>query len=177
MTLLVNLFGGPGCGKSTTRAGIFHKLKLRGYNVEEAPEYAKQLTWEKRGMALTCQPYVLGKQLFTIYRLMGQVEAIITDSPIILGSVYAPPEELPSFHQFVIDKFNSFDSINFYINRVKPYNPAGRNQDLEGAKQIDDVVLKYIQAHNIPYENIDGDEGGAIEAAALVGYMLERRRT
>ncbi len=176
MTLLVNLFGGPGAGKSTTRAGLFHQLKLSGYNVEEAPEYAKQLTWEKRGMALTCQPYVLGKQLFTLYRLMGQVEAIITDSPIILGSIYAPPDEVPSFHQFVIDKFNSFDSINFYINRVKPYNPSGRNQDLEGAKQIDDVVLKYLQNHNIPFTTINGDAEGVEEALAKVVIGLALRK-
>ena len=27
-TLVVNLFGGPGCGKSTLMAAIFHQLKL-----------------------------------------------------------------------------------------------------------------------------------------------------
>ena len=27
MTLIVNLFGGPGTGKSTTAAGVFSKLK------------------------------------------------------------------------------------------------------------------------------------------------------
>ena len=32
-TLVVNLFGGPGTGKSTMMAGIFAKLKSLGYDV------------------------------------------------------------------------------------------------------------------------------------------------
>ena len=28
--IIVNLFGGPSSGKSTTAAGLFHKLKIQG---------------------------------------------------------------------------------------------------------------------------------------------------
>lgn len=42
-TLLVNLFGGPGTGKSTTRAGLFNTLKLTGVNSEEVPEHAEMI--------------------------------------------------------------------------------------------------------------------------------------
>ena len=44
-TLVVNLFGGPGTGKSTMMAGIFAKLKSLGY---ECLEFAKELVWENR---------------------------------------------------------------------------------------------------------------------------------
>ena len=40
-TLVINLFGGPGCGKSTTMARLFADLKARGYNVEMVSEFAK----------------------------------------------------------------------------------------------------------------------------------------
>ena len=46
-TLVVNLFGGPGCGKSTLMAGIFHQLKLKGYDCEMVTEFMKDLVWEK----------------------------------------------------------------------------------------------------------------------------------
>lgn len=38
---VINLFAGPGSGKSTTCAGVFSKLKLAGVNCEMALEYAK----------------------------------------------------------------------------------------------------------------------------------------
>lgn len=44
--LVVNLFGGPGCGKSTTMARLFADLKTRGLNVEMVSEFAKDLVYE-----------------------------------------------------------------------------------------------------------------------------------
>jgi len=44
--LLVNLFAGPGTGKSTTMAGLFSELKFMGVNCEQAPEFAKEKVWE-----------------------------------------------------------------------------------------------------------------------------------
>ena len=46
--IVVNLFAGPGSGKSTTCAGVFAKLKLAGVNCEMALEYAKDKVWEER---------------------------------------------------------------------------------------------------------------------------------
>ena len=40
-TIVVNLIGGPGSGKSTTAAGLFYNLKKLGINCEMALEYAK----------------------------------------------------------------------------------------------------------------------------------------
>ena len=42
-TLVVNLFGGPGTGKSTTMAHVFAELKWRGYDCEMSNEYAKEV--------------------------------------------------------------------------------------------------------------------------------------
>ena len=40
-TLLVNLYAGPGAGKSTGAAYIFAKLKMAGVDCEYVSEYAK----------------------------------------------------------------------------------------------------------------------------------------
>ena len=40
-TLLVNLYAGPGAGKSTGAAYIFAKLKMAGIDCEYVSEYAK----------------------------------------------------------------------------------------------------------------------------------------
>ena len=46
-TLVINLCGGPGTGKSTLSANLFAKLKMAGVDVELAPEYVKDLVWEE----------------------------------------------------------------------------------------------------------------------------------
>lgn len=45
-TLVINLFGGPGAGKSTFCASVFADLKWRDINCEMALEYAKDRVWE-----------------------------------------------------------------------------------------------------------------------------------
>ena len=60
-TKIINLFGGPGCGKSTTASGIFYELKKRGYECELSPEFAKDKVWEDSLRTLDDQIYIFGK--------------------------------------------------------------------------------------------------------------------
>lgn len=45
-TLIVNLFGAPGTGKSTGAAYIFSKLKMAGVDAEYVTEFAKDKVWD-----------------------------------------------------------------------------------------------------------------------------------
>lgn len=63
MTMYVNLFGGPGAGKSTTAASLFAEMKKLGKNVELVTEVAKDFVWEERQKTLEIQPYITVKQL------------------------------------------------------------------------------------------------------------------
>ena len=86
---VINLFGGPGCGKSTTAAGLFHLMKLNEMNVELVTEYAKDLTWEERfGTLANDQLYVFAKQQKRLQVLKNKVRYVVTDSPLILGLSY-----------------------------------------------------------------------------------------
>ena len=38
---VINLFAGPGAGKSTTAAGLFHLMKIAGMNVELVTEFSR----------------------------------------------------------------------------------------------------------------------------------------
>ena len=60
--LVVNLIGGPGCGKSTTTAGLFYELKKKGYNCEMSLEFAKDKVYEESFRIIDDQIYIFGKQ-------------------------------------------------------------------------------------------------------------------
>lgn len=155
-TKVINLFAGPGSGKSTTAAGLFFLMKLRGYNVELIHEFAKDLTWRGRHNTLECQPYVFGKQLERTECLLGQVDYIITDSTLLLSAVYNNEDKYPEFKFPVIDIFDSHDNLNYFIERTKLYNPVGRNQTAEEAVEIDIKIKKLLQFYCMPYKPIPG---------------------
>lgn len=147
---VVNIFGGPGTGKSTTAAYLFHELKCAGKNVELVTEYAKDMVWEGRMNVLSDQLYMAAKQNRKLERLVNHgLEVAITDSPLILGALYQPPGYYELFEPFLVEVFNSYNNLNIYLKRSTVYNPVGRNQTLEEAIAIDEKNLELLATHNI----------------------------
>lgn len=153
-TLLVNLYSGPGVGKSSTMAGVFSELKWIGVNCEMAPEFAKEKVWEESTAILGNQIYVFGKQLHTLYRLQGKVDVIITDSPLLLSIIYGKNEGEP-FKNLVLDVHNRFNSLNIFLRRHKKFNPSGRLQTEDEAKEIDRKILNLLESNKIVFAALD----------------------
>lgn len=171
--IVINLFGPPGVGKSTGAAQIFADLKKLGINAELITEFAKDKTWEHNAVALSCQEYVFGKQSYKMARCRNDVDVLVTDSPLPPGILYNNNEILgEEFNRTIINVFNSYDNINFYINRVKPYNPKGRNQTEEESDSMKDSVIAMLNKYNIPYINVNGDDDGYKSIVDKVLYML-----
>lgn len=153
---LINLYGGPGTGKSTTAAQIFAELKKRQFNAELVTEFAKDLTWHERQKTLTDQFYIAGKQHHKIFMLQDQVDYIVTDSPILLGLYYnqLSPNPMPqSFNTLLLDLWAKYDSIDILLKRSKPYNPKGRNQTEEEAREIDEALERLLYDNCITHVN------------------------
>lgn len=147
--LVVNLFAGPGAGKSTTAAGLFHRLKLAGVNCELVTEYAKDKVWEQSTKVLDDQLYVFAKQHHRLHVLRGNVDVAITDSPLPLSLVYntgvtADPGVAESFESLVWSLFETFRNLNVLLLRTKPYNPIGRNQTEQEARSLDDKIREEL---------------------------------
>lgn len=136
--LVVNLFAGPGAGKSTLAAATFAELKQRGITAELTGEFAKDCAWEGRTFPLTVQPYVFGEQLMRLKRLEhGGVEVAICDSPLLLSELYAPPETPPEFLIAVRKYAAQFNNFDVWVSRPAGYDPKGRFQTREEAEAID----------------------------------------
>jgi hypothetical protein len=163
---VVNFFAGPSAGKSTMSLGLSHWMKERRLNVEYVPEYAKQLTWDNRPSALDDQLYVFAKQNHRLYQLLGQVDWVVTDSPLPLSLYYLhwgmgkfDPMDLKfwrkTFEYLVEDTFKKYDNVNFFVDRGnREFIQAGRNQDEEASKQIDVAVLDMLGHYSIPFTRV-----------------------
>lgn len=156
MTKVINLFGGPGAGKSTTAAGLFFNMKQKGIDVELVTEYAKDMTWENRQNILSDQLYILAKQHRKINRLIGKVEYIITDAPFVLGLLYRSEDYLKTFDPFVMDLWNQYENISYLLSRgTIKYHESGRNQTLDEAKVLDTNLQNVLVNNSIDYTVVD----------------------
>ncbi len=143
-TLVVNLFGGPDVGKSTSMAAIFAQLKIQQVSCEMAPEFAKDKVWEGSAHVLDNQIYVFGKQHHRIARLDGKVGVIICDSPLLNSILYYRGSN-PHFAPAVFVEFNRFHNLNVVLARPdRPYDPSGRLQTEEQAKLLDAQVVRIL---------------------------------
>lgn len=164
-SLVINLYGGPGTGKSTTAALLFAAMKQRGVNCELATEYAKDVVWEGRESLLSDQIYLFAKQNRKLVRLYGKVEVIITDSPLLFCYFYSGNEHLLALIQ---DEMKRARQLHIMLRRLKPYVTAGRYQNEEAAKQIDTGLRKMLDTLGISYHEVDADASSAEAIIPLI---------
>lgn len=159
---VINLFGGPGCGKSIACADIFSALKKKGVNCEMAREFAKDLAWkitaakgEKIDPRIAEQFFkdqqkIFGRQSERQSDLEHKVDVIVTDSPLLNSIVYDAKKDI-DFHRSVFNKFNEYDNHNYLLTRVFPYEEDGRYQTEEEAEEIDRVIRNLLDSHGVKY--------------------------
>ena len=161
MSKIINLFGGPGIGKSTQASGLFTEMKKHHLNVEYTYEFPKEVAWEGNISQLKDQFFITANQHRNISRLYGKVDYIIVDSPIVLGCFYeqrygdgypASFYEMTGFSNFLWDLFKQYDNINILLKRNdEAYNTNGRLQDLQEAKEIDKDIRQTLLVNSIPF--------------------------
>lgn len=150
MPLIAVLYGGPGTGKSTTAAGLFADLKMRGVNCELVHEVAKDFVWEKRATALSHQPYIIAKQMFHMDRLGDQVDVIVTDTSTLYALIYGE-KLLTEFKEWVIADYKARRTLNIFLDRnpSRPYSTEGRYQSKEEAEACDGQIRSMLDSIRI----------------------------
>lgn len=184
-TIVVNLYGGPGCGKSTGAAYIFSKLKMMGIDTEYVSEFAKDKTWENNSEVFNNQLYISGKQSFKLSRCIGKVDVIVTDSPLLLGIIYNNTQKeddinglnnyINGLNDALLSIYAKYDNINIVLKRSKPYNSNGRSQTEEESKTIDAYIRWMLIDNNIPYIEENGDEDGYNRIVSVIANKLKEK--
>lgn len=129
----INLYAGPGAGKSTTSSWLFAELKKLGYSVELVSEYVKSWAIAKRDVIGFDQVYLMGKQLNYEYRFLAHgIQHIVTDSPVLLSACYTRTYfndlKIADHMEAIIAEYERrHPSLNIFLDRAgKEYRTEGR---------------------------------------------------
>ena len=170
MSKIINLFGGPGIGKSSIAAGLTYKLKKKHISCDAPYEFPKVLAWDKNKEAIGDQLYVVANQHRGIAKSYGKVKYIIVDSPILLSLVYKNyynnSETYPAklygkeFDEMVLSIFNQYDNLNIILKRniEGDHNDAERYQGLPESIELDNLIKYSLDTNNIPYIEVMVDD-------------------
>ena len=157
--IVINLFGEPGSGKTTAMHGMIYKLRLLGYHCEMANEWIKDSVWDGSKYPFSDQIYVFSHQLKKLRQLRNKgIDFVVTDSPLCLSVVYGVESKL--FEELVIQEFNTFTNVSYYLNRITPYDPIGRRHSSKSASYVGKIILDSLKIHNIPYSIHNSSEDG-----------------
>lgn len=158
-TKIINLYGGPGTGKSTSAAYLYHQLKIRHINAELVREYVKEWAWDNRKISMYDQIYFLGKQSRKESMLYGKVDWIVTDCPVFMGAFYAQQycsvsvsegiraATLAYYRQAAEDGFEHYHVL---LERNVPYQAEGRYQTESQALDMDKDLSRLLSNLKIP---------------------------
>jgi cytidylate kinase len=155
--LVINLWGGPGAGKSTVAAELFTLLRKNvKANCELVGEFATDLCFEQAKENLHDQIYLLGNQWHRLWRLdkIG-VDLAISDSPIGLGVCYKEKADMPpgAYEKFVAlsqSLRQGFPTIDIMIDRdvyaVGGFKGNSKKRNMNWLNQLDKRIAKEAQA-------------------------------
>lgn len=143
MTTVINLIGGPGISKSTLAAKLYAHMKEKHMSVELVREVAKEWALEGKKIGPFEQIAILGEQIKKESSLFGNVDFVVTDSPIILGAYYCGYNHgqwfmfsmVRDYYKYCEKKNVKF--INILMSRNTKYVQDGRFENEKQALRID----------------------------------------
>ena len=173
--LVINLFAGPGTGKSTAAAHIFSALKWQGYSCELVMEFAKEKVWEESLKVLDDQIYIYAKQLHKMRRLVGKVDVIITDSPLLFSIMYDVTKN-ENLKNLVLDTYKEFNNFNVLLKREKPFEQAGRLQNEKKARKLDKQIETILKENTDNYMTYVANKANASKIASIVTMLVNQEK-
>lgn len=169
---VINLFGGPGVGKSTLASDLFSLMKMLSFNVELVTEYAKDMVWESRDNILSDQLYILAKQNRRLARLAEHgVKWAVTDGALLNGKIYAKDAPFALFNM-ISECHSQYNNYNVLLKRNLsfPYVSEGRIQkDVKEATDFDNQIENMLAIGSHPFITY---RVGVDAPATLVGRIV-----
>lgn len=151
--MVINLFGAPGCGKSTAAAGLFYELKKKDFSCELVTEYAKDLVYSGH-LKESDQVDIFMEQYRRTKVAYEKVDFVITDSPLRISEIY-DNTKIPAFKPFVREISRRFVNFNILLQRKHAFKEEGRIHNEIEAKIIHEKIYTLIMGESITLDSLE----------------------
>lgn len=177
MSNLINIYGGPGTGKTTLAAVLFARLKQQGLFVDMCMEYAKELVYTQR-LRATSEMSIAEEQLRRhAVMLRGGVTYVVTDAPLLQKVVYTElfgnyPQDAEVVQYEALRMESRYDT-RLHIVLPEPaadLDMRGRAHGYLDSLKIHNHTRVKLQSLEIPYYPV----GGINEAIEVVDNWIAR---
>ncbi|MEG3039466.1 MAG: zincin-like metallopeptidase domain-containing protein [Erysipelotrichaceae bacterium] len=155
--LIVNVFGGPGAGKTTAALELTCLLKKQGVNAEFVGEYAKDLIYDDQENLLDGswdnENAMLDEKVHQIERLVHKADVIVSDAPILQSGIYSK-ERKEEVLKKSLEISSRYPNLNVFLNRGNHFSTIG-SQNYEESILIDRAILNQLKADEIKFIKMD----------------------
>lgn len=160
---VINLYGGPGCGKSYISYALMAQLKRQYMDVEFCNEVAKEYTAQERWNTLASHQLTIFKEQHEkLFFYRNKTDYVVTDASLLIPLSYYNEDIYPykEFADFVLATHNEYPNIEIFLERNPKYlyQQSGRKQNLEQAKDKDKVMKHVLDDLGIEYHTMMSDD-------------------
>jgi len=159
-TQVINIIGGPGCDKSLFTAAIILYLNLHQKTVEQIPDFAKSLVWQKDYEALKNQYHIAQQQFRMIELLDGQVQYLVTECSLPQVMYYNEhyPDNIcdrSKTRSQILDWYKQHNNVNVLVQRSdRKYIHTGRFQDEDQAREVDRGLAQTLRREGLNFTTL-----------------------
>ena len=180
MSVVVNFYAGPSSGKTTTSMDLCSELKKRGLYVEMVTEVAKEKVLKGRPFSKFDQFYLFGMQSKKETDLYGNVDIIVTDSPIPLNAAYGWAQDRYSypntFHAMATSHLQAqndsqIQRVDIWLNRMSHFQNEGRIHNEAESIDMDIKIRHFLTLCGI---NPTPFDVGKFSTSDLADFVLEK---
>lgn len=168
-TVVINLFGGPGIGKTTTANRLVGSLKISDIDAVYISEYIKELIYKVNSErisdvdrketsklldgSLYSQSCIFQRQKEMLDIHVDQVPVLVTDSPLPLNIIYLK-DCSDSYRADVLRCFNEeYINVNIVLERDPNaiFQTEGRIHNKYESIEKDKEIIKFLKDNDINY--------------------------
>lgn len=168
-TLVINLIGGPCCGKSTVAAELFARLKKMGIKTELVSEYIKDRIYDNHDSVINDQIFLFAQELHQLKNKIGKVDVIVHDGSLLLNINYDKYNNY-QLYDLVISEYSKFNNLDFFLlrNNIK-FENYGRIHNIEESLNIDNNIKNIYHKYNINFIELDSKDS----VDKIIKYILD----
>lgn len=176
---IINLWGGPGSGKTTLAYYLAYRFKQAGFRAELVGEAAREIIYDRNpgvtaAQLIDNQLLITGLQAERVKRLERHgIEVAISDSPLRMGLLYVQEHDMRWALQSAIEAFNKDfqHQYNVLVQRTRgKYDKESRAQTESEAIKLDKKIEALIGHQLGDYATVWGQE------ALVFDYLLQEVR-